>query len=206
MQDPDQPCSCRAARVPAPAAHDTDAEHERTDTTAVPAPLGAGRHGLLQLQRHHGNRFVGRVIDRLAAAGLRDEDAIEHSIDQARSGGQRLDAGLRRQMESSFGADFGNVRIHADADADQLSRSLSARAFTTGQDVFFRQGEYAPGSTAGRELLAHELTHVVQQGGAGSVQCRLDVSEPGDPEEVEADTMARAVIEQEQRGQDGDAA
>jgi hypothetical protein len=75
-------------------------------------------------------------------------------------------------MESSFGADFSGVRVHADAQSDTLNQSLNARAFTTGQDVFFRQGAYSPGSSGGRELLAHELTHVVQQNG-DQVQTKL---------------------------------
>lgn len=90
---------------------------------------------------------------------------IERSIDSARSGGSPLDAGLRVQMEPAFGADFGGVRVHSDSKADTLNRSLQARAFTTGQDIFFRKGEYSPGSSSGKELVAHELTHVVQQNG-----------------------------------------
>jgi hypothetical protein len=90
---------------------------------------------------------------------------IEGSIEGARSGGRSLDKDLRSSMEPAFGADFSGVRVHADAKADGLNRSLQARAFTTGQDVFFRSGEYNPGSAGGKELLAHELTHVVQQNG-----------------------------------------
>jgi hypothetical protein len=77
-----------------------------------------------------------------------------------------------------------------------LNRSLSARAFTTGQDIFFKQGEYSPGSSGGRELLAHELTHVVQQNG-DQVQTKLALGAPGDSYEQEADSVARAVLQQE---------
>ena len=66
-------------------------------------------------------------------------------------------------MEQAFGADFGGVRVHTDTRASSVNDSLHARAFTRGQDLFFRQGEYDPSSSAGRELIAHELTHVVQQ-------------------------------------------
>jgi len=116
--------------------------------------------------------------------------------DQARGGGHGMDHGTRTQMETAFGADFSGVRIHTDARADGLSQSLSARAFTTGRDVFFRQGEYNPGSSSGRELLAHELTHVVQQNGDG-ISRKMTVNEPGDVHEIEADHMARAVMQQE---------
>jgi len=91
---------------------------------------------------------------------------VESSIEGARSGGRGLDKGVRASMEPAFGADFSGVRVHADAKSDSLNRSLQARAFTTGQDVFFRSGEYNPGSSGGQELLAHELTHVVQQNGS----------------------------------------
>ncbi|MCF4969137.1 eCIS core domain-containing protein [Nostoc sp. CMAA1605] len=88
---------------------------------------------------------------------------LESAINSARSGGQPLDAGLQAKMSTAMGADFSGVRVHTDAQSDQLNRSIQAKAFTTGQDVFFRQGEYQPGSRGGQELIAHELTHVVQQ-------------------------------------------
>jgi len=103
---------------------------------------------------------------------------------------------VRAQMEPAFGANFGGVRVHSDSGADSLNRSLSARAFTTGQDIFFKQGEYNPGTSGGRELLAHELTHVVQQNGE-QVQTKLTVGAPGDRYEQEADSVAKAVIGQE---------
>ena len=69
-------------------------------------------------------------------------------------------------MERAFGYDFSPVRIHHNSESDRLSRSLNARAFTVGGDIFFRQGTYKPESAGGKQLLAHELTHVVQQSGA----------------------------------------
>ncbi len=101
--------------------------------------------------------------------GMATTPDVEASINQARGGGQPLANNIRKPMEQSLGADFSGVKIHTDAQSDQLNRSIQARAFTTGQDVFFRQGEYNPGSRGGQELIAHELTHVVQQGG-GAVQ------------------------------------
>ncbi|MEZ4643613.1 MAG: DUF4157 domain-containing protein [Chloroflexota bacterium] len=89
---------------------------------------------------------------------------IEANIQSARGGGQPLADTVRAPMENAFGTDFGSVRVHTGGQADTLNQSLSARAFTTGSDIFFRQGEYNPGSHTGQELLAHELTHVVQQG------------------------------------------
>ncbi|MEB3294693.1 MAG: DUF4157 domain-containing protein, partial [Synechococcales bacterium] len=84
-------------------------------------------------------------------------------IARSRQGGQPLAGPLRRPMEQVFGQDFSQVRVHTDATADSLNRSLQAQAFTSGQDVFFRRGSYNPRNRAGQELIAHELTHVVQQ-------------------------------------------
>ncbi|MEQ8961581.1 MAG: DUF4157 domain-containing protein [Coleofasciculus sp. C2-GNP5-27] len=96
---------------------------------------------------------------------------VEQGIQQAKGGGQGLDESVREPMEQAFGADFTGVKVHAGGNADQLNRSISARAFTTGQDIFFKQGEYNLGSRGGQKLLAHELTHVVQQeSAAGKVQ------------------------------------
>jgi len=92
-------------------------------------------------------------------------DSLETRIKAARDSGHLLSDNTREQMEQSFGADFSGVRVHTDSEADALNQQLSARAFTTGQDVFFRENEYSPGSDSGRELIAHELTHVVQQSG-----------------------------------------
>ena len=90
---------------------------------------------------------------------------LEGAIKSAKSGGQPLDAGLQQSMGQAMGADFSGVRVHTDPQAHLLNQSLQAKAFTTGQDVFFCQGEYNPGSRSGQELIAHELTHVVQQKG-----------------------------------------
>ncbi|MEH1894509.1 MAG: DUF4157 domain-containing protein [Nostoc sp.] len=102
-------------------------------------------------------------------AGMAAAPDLEVSINQAKSGGQSMADNIRKPMEEAFGADFSGVKVHTDGKSDQLNQSIQARAFTTGQDVFFRQGEYNPGSRGGQELLAHELTHVVQQNG-GAVQ------------------------------------
>ncbi|NIM97695.1 MAG: DUF4157 domain-containing protein, partial [candidate division Zixibacteria bacterium] len=88
---------------------------------------------------------------------------LENRIKAARGGGHPLSDVVQKPMGRAFGADFSGVRVHTDSEADALNKQLSAKAFTTGQDVFFRENEYSPGSDSGRELIAHELTHVVQQ-------------------------------------------
>jgi hypothetical protein len=89
--------------------------------------------------------------------------SMERAIRQASGRGQPLPRSVRKPMEQQLDADFARVRLHTDARADQLSRSLQALAFTAGNDIFFRRGGYGPGSATGRYLLAHELTHVTQQ-------------------------------------------
>jgi hypothetical protein len=91
---------------------------------------------------------------------------LEADINAARGGGQSLPDSVRSSLEPQLGRDFSQVHIHTDARADKLSQQLGAKAFTTGHDVFFREGAYQPGSDNGRGLIAHELTHVVQQGAA----------------------------------------
>ena len=111
-----------------------------------------------------------KVIQRKEAiAGGTASADLESSIQSARGSGQSLDANLQQSMGQAMGADFSGVKVHTDSQSDQLNKSIQAKAFTTGQDVFFRQGAYEPSSRGGQELIAHELTHVVQQNG-GAVQ------------------------------------
>ncbi|MFL6417029.1 MAG: DUF4157 domain-containing protein [Bryobacteraceae bacterium] len=135
---------------------------------------------------------------------------VETAIDRSRGRGQSLDTGTRLQMESAFGADFGTVRIHTGAESHALNRAVSAVAFTTGSDIFFRDGAYNPHSSEGRHLLAHELTHVVQQNGY-AVQPKLVVGAADNQYEREAESVAEAVEKtlaspKLQEGQAGDAA
>jgi hypothetical protein len=92
---------------------------------------------------------------------------IESNLNSSKGRGSTLPAATREQMESSFGADFSNVRIHNDSSAVQMSRDLNALAFTHGNDIYFNSGKYDANSEGGKHLLAHELTHVVQQNGNG---------------------------------------
>jgi hypothetical protein len=107
------------------------------------------------------------LVQRVGAEGGAVSDDFEQQLQSAKGSGQALDAGLQTQMGQAMGADFSGVKVHTDSQSDQLNQSIQAKAFTTGQDVFFSQGAYNPSSKDGQELIAHELTHVVQQSGAG---------------------------------------
>ncbi|WP_036249026.1 DUF4157 domain-containing protein [Methylobacter sp. BBA5.1] len=91
---------------------------------------------------------------------------IQSAIQNKTSGGQPLSSDVRGYMEPRFNADFSNVRIHSDPESASLNQQLSARAFTYQNHVFFSQDQYQPGTSEGKQLLAHELTHTIQQGHA----------------------------------------
>lgn len=141
-----------------------------------------------------GNQAMQKLVPKLrvqmaGAKGADVDEAIARAIQSKRGGGATLDSGAKKGMEQSMGQDFSDVRVHSDSDADSLSRSVQAKAFTTGKDIFFRSGEYQPGSTEGNKLLAHELTHVVQQQNAPPAQ-KLEVSHPEDASEKQASQVA----------------
>jgi hypothetical protein len=104
--------------------------------------------------------------------------------------GRPLDAPLRRDMETRFGSDFSQVRVHQGGAAEQSARDVEARAYTVDHDIVFGAGEYAPQSASGRHLLAHELAHVLQQGGSSTGIVRAKTAET-----PEADLQTAAPIE-----------
>ncbi|MGB3459402.1 MAG: DUF4157 domain-containing protein [Halobacteriota archaeon] len=89
---------------------------------------------------------------------------LESRIHSLRGGGQSLPESARSFLEPRFGYDFSNVRLHTDVRAAETARAVNAQAFTLGHDIVFGVGQYAPETTSGQRLLAHELTHVIQQG------------------------------------------
>ena len=97
-------------------------------------------------------------------------DQIENQISSSRGLGRPLTDSTRKTFEPQFGSDFSEVKVHTDAEADNLSQQLGAEAFTTGQDIFFREGRYQPDSDDGKKLIAHELVHVLQQRAAALTQ------------------------------------
>ena len=125
---------------------------------------------LIALQHTAGNQAVGQLLQ---------------------GGGQPLDEGTKDAMEARFAADFGKVRVHTDSNADALAKQFSADAVTRGNDVVFREGAYQPGTAGGDRLIAHELTHVIQQQPAGDAS--NDVGAPGDRFEQEAEAASRSI-------------
>ncbi len=151
---------------------------------------------LSALQQSIGNRAVQRLLAQRSSDEPSDlDEGTADRINRGRSEGQLLNTQTQMQMGASLGHDFGNVHVHTSRESDQLNRQLGARAFTTGQDVFFRDGAYQPHTSDGQELIAHELTHVIQQasGMVGNGGGPMTVNAPGDKFEKEADAAAKSV-------------
>src|SRR5919199_4288469 len=139
--------------------------------------------------------------------GCGSASSIKSRVSALSSRGAPLGESMRARMEDSFGADFRGVRVHHDGEADALNRDLHARAFTTGQNIFFRRGEYDPQSSEGGKLLAHELAHVVQQR-AGKVRATAQTKGLSLNDDSALEREADALGERAMRGEikaDGDA-
>lgn len=165
---------------------DSAASEEARGPLQAPAPSQALAGG----NRAFGS-FLSRMGDGILPGGAVHPD-VASAISAARGSGHSLPESVREQVSPHVGDPLTDVRVHTDSRADQLARSVSARAFTTGTDVFFAAGEYQPSSTAGGQLLAHELTHVAQQRGAPTTG-PMTVTDPGHATEVEAEAVARNV-------------
>jgi hypothetical protein len=167
-------------------------------------PLG---NAVLQRKCACGNHATGGECEECAKkkgmlqrkpqhSGLSTQDSetvppIVHEV--LRSPGHPLDPATRAFMEPRFGHDFSGVRVHADAKAATSARAVNALAYTVGRDVVFGAGQHSPATATGQRLLAHELTHVIQQGGkqfeAGML---VRVGSPRDVSEQQADAFAEA--------------
>lgn len=123
-------------------------------------------------------------------------DSAPPMVDEVlRSSGQQLEAETRAFMEPRFGHDFSRVRVHTQGNANTSAHALNALAYTVGADIVFGAGQYSPGTTQGRQLLAHELTHVIQQGfGSRDVGAPLQPAPADRGPEDQADRVAHDVI------------
>lgn len=143
-----------------------------------------GKAGMLGLQRAVGNAGVATMVE--------EDRSPVHDV--VGSGGTPLDPETRGEMEGRFGQDFGDVRVHTDGAAQESAKSVNAQAYTVGSNIVFQRDKYDPSSTDGRHMLAHELTHVVQQR-SGPVDGSdagggIKVSDPSDRFEREASANA----------------
>lgn len=165
-----------------------DPDDARTDASPAP-PQPAPLEHLASAIGNQAFASIARDGAGILASGMA-HPAVESAIARRRGRGAPLESGARERLEAGLGEPLGDVRIHTDSEADALARSVSARAFTTGNDVYFAAGEYQPGTSEGNRLLAHEISHVAQQRGAPT-SGPLRVSQPGEPLEREADAVSR---------------
>lgn len=135
-----------------------------------------------------GGRAAIHDIQRSASHGANDTGAAAPaSVDEAlRQGGRPLEGPLRENMELQFGHDFSGVRVHAGPLAERSAHDVSANAYTVGSHIVFGAGQFEPGSARGSRLLAHELTHVVQQGSAGRLSLQRDEKKDKDKPKADA--------------------
>jgi hypothetical protein len=164
------------------------------EVTAVPARRGSVPTAPTSVQRCASGEIQAASRE-CSACGVRRQDVGTKAPpivrEVLRSLGRPLDAHARGFMEPRFARSLGDVRVHDDARAAASARSIHARAYAVGRDVVFGTGEYAPGTVAGRRLLAHELAHTVQQAGAGSTG-DLEIGPPDSAVEWEAEQIAAA--------------
>jgi outer membrane protein OmpA-like peptidoglycan-associated protein len=146
-----------------------DDEMQRQESTRAPAVQRVCKEceieGQAAVEEEEDERGMGTVQVQAMHSGTPGPTFMESSaINSLAGGGRPLPRSTRSFFESRMGHDFEHVRIHNDAHADQLARSVNARAFTRANHLVFRLGEYQPDTASGRHLLAHELAHTVQQG------------------------------------------
>jgi hypothetical protein len=143
------------------------------------------REKRLSLQRKKGHSRAGDQAKLTAPP-------IVHEV--LRSSGQPLDPATRTFMEARFGHDFKDVRVHTDAQANESARAINALAYSTGPQVVFGAGQFAPDTFSGRKLIAHELTHVIQQSGNHRTDSDLEIASSETIQEREADATSERVL------------
>lgn len=153
-------------RVPTPAVRAARAAGVRVSQPSEPAEREAAQVARRVVALPAAAAAGTALAQRLARAVPASAASLPAALGVGNSAGQPLPAALRRDMEARFGADFSAVRVHTGEPAARASRRLNAAAFTVGSEVFFGRGRFQPASAPGRELIAHELTHTIQQGAA----------------------------------------
>lgn len=153
--------------------HATQSYPSRTIVHAKLEMTEPGDHDELEAEEMANAIVSGGKISRKISGGASGSSGIavsqqmERQLAHLQSGGRQMPEGLRNMMENGFGRDFSQVRLHTDSEAAEMSSSIHAKAFTHGNDIYFNRGQFAPETSEGQHLVAHELTHVVQ--GTGKV-------------------------------------
>jgi hypothetical protein len=171
-----------AHATPEATTHDSELAPGHSNRAAqLVAPTRPLISGLLQRKARDGNGVAG---------------GAEHAVASASSSsGEPLPEPIMRKFESSLGADLSGVRVHTGSESQAAADAIGAAAYTVGQHIHFNAGRFDPSSSSGQWLLAHEVAHTVQQqGSVQTVQHKLEISQPGDAAEIEADRAADAMM------------
>lgn len=189
-----------AGQEPRALPEEEEEEVVRTARAAPPVPLQRRAGPLEERDKPLEEEEQPLQAARDGEAAPHVSDDVESHLKSLRGGGEPLADSTREFFESRMGQDFSGVRVHTDAAAADTARALNARAFTTGQDIVFAPGQFSPQTGEGKSLLAHELTHVVQQA-AGPVAGTpagggVSLSDPTDPFEQAASRAAEQVMRQ----------
>ena len=137
---------------------------EEEEEEPIQTKLISPEHPILQRQEEIEEQNEPLMTKGVSSGTQQVRNDLHNRLSQSKGGGKPLADADRNFMESRFGVDFSGVRLHTDSNAVQMSRELDAQAFTHGRDMYFGAGRYNPGTSSGKRLLVHELTHVVQQG------------------------------------------
>ena len=184
----------------APDDADAMAKHDPALAQRAPAPDEEKVEDETAMAKHDSGLAQRGAAPEVGMAGGGLSAGLSGRIDAQRGGGSALDEGTKSTMEDTLGAPLDGVRVHVGEESDNLNRSITAKAFTTGNDVFVRSDNWAPGSSSTQRLLAHELTHVVQQRSMPGDSGGMSVGAADTHEEHEADDVADTVM---QRAADG---
>lgn len=183
----------------------------------APKPPSVKQHDAVKLQRKCGcsHKSAGEgecedckkkresKLQRAPANGQHTGEVPDVVYDVLRSPGHPLDPSIRNFMEPRFGHDFSQVRVHADARAGASARAVNALAYTVGRDIVFGDGQYTAATKEGQQLVAHELTHTIQQQGAAGTVDRLTLDAADSTQEKEAERTSGAVLSNSAEGGQG---
>jgi Domain of unknown function (DUF4157) len=144
--------------------HDKDIQEKPMQPPEKEKPEGIQQKEQLPKEEEK-DKTSGAIQTKLEAGASTAPEPVGAKIEHTAGHGQPLPSKILQEMNAAFGADFSDVRIHTDASAEEMNGALQAQAFTHGTDIYFNKGKYNPEDTDGKLLLAHELTHVIQQTG-----------------------------------------
>jgi hypothetical protein len=184
----------RRLSEPAPDQANSQAEHSHAahfgDGGSAAAPV-ADVTGPVPIPAGAGNAAIGRLL-RSAQGRASAPDDFGNRLPSG--GGEPIPEQPRQDLESGLGVSLSSVRLHTDTVSASLASDISAQAFTVGQDIYFGRNQYQPGASSGYWLLAHEVTHTLQQDSGPSLASELTVSDPADRAERDADSVADALL------------